>query len=447
MNSAMFFQRTLATVLRAAFPVFLVFLFFSQVSAQEKSTPKSEYGSSSAVWKRTIALLVKESLWIDRDAYDASHTLMIPLHYAFFSQDKEGISEFEILMARFAVNELPTDQLHQAQWMYFVSRYLVLKTQGGYPIEGSDAYLLQRLSFWLHNRWLFEPAYQWGRLPFFGTKERLKYLKSAEDKFDYSYYKAVTDYELFLFSIAADIDYVANKNDAVSKKISEPVRNTIREVLEGSVQVVRDSGQFTGKGGWLFQVGVWADHPDFQFAGHTKLAPDLKESPVTNVSEDSSHSHRWPLFFLSLVNAPGISKSDRNHLQKAYGGFCKQFHNEVVKVDGKKVLLRNYMDGRNGLYRYKYSTVGKNVHLGYGPYALSGILGESWYPFCANGNKVFESYKNAYPLTQEVVDIYVGPNTTRVRNPMFRWPDYFVDGFAQMHAYQAAYISRAMQTK
>ena len=69
-------------------------------------------------------------MWIERDAYDASHVLMIPSHYAFLSQDKEGISDFEVLMTRFAVNELPTDQLHQAQRMYFVSRYLVLKRRG-----------------------------------------------------------------------------------------------------------------------------------------------------------------------------------------------------------------------------------------------------------------------------------------------------------------------------
>lgn len=423
--------------------VLIAFIAPWHLFAQEKAL-ESQFGSSSVEWKKTISLLAKEPLWNDRDAYDASHSLMVPMHYAFFNKDEQGILEFELLMARFALNELPGGQLNQAQWMYLVSRYLALRSQTGIPLAGTDAYLLQRLSLWLHNRWLFEPAYQWERVPFFGTKERLAHLESPDAKFNANYYRAVLDYELFLFSIAGDLSNILETNRELSKTIPESVKSTIKEALVTGIQIILSRGSFTRSGGWLFQVGMWADHPDYMFAGHTKLEPNLRQKPLKGLAEDSSHSHRWPLFFVSLMNAHGVSPADKSDIQNAYKGFCSQFKSVVIKVDGKKVLLKNYMDGHNGVYRYKYATVGKNTKLGYGPYALSGILGMSWYPFCSDVNEVFEKYRKTYPLSQDVIDIYTGPNTTRDMNPIFRWPGYFANGFAQMQASQSAFVSKFM---
>lgn len=111
--------------------------FADHTASTEKSTHYSisEIGSSSDEWNKTIATLIKEPLWNLRDAYDASHTLMVPMHFAFASADIKGIKQFEYLMSKFARQELPGGQLNQAQWLYFVTRYLALKAEFNYDFS------------------------------------------------------------------------------------------------------------------------------------------------------------------------------------------------------------------------------------------------------------------------------------------------------------------------
>lgn len=403
----------------------------------------SEIGSSSAEWKKRILVLTREPLWSERDAYDASHVLMTPMHFAFAAGDENGIKQFEYLMGRFAGRELPSGQLTQAQWIYFVSRYLALRSEFNYPLSAVDSYLVQRVSNWLHSKWLYEPAYQWGQLPLTGAKSRIDLIK-AEFKWRFSYYPAIKDYELFLFSVASDMQFVFRKQ-AGKISIAPEVEGSIKEMRSAGVSVVRERGVFTDDGGWLFQPGIWSDYPDFRFAGHSELKPDLEERRVRNISEDSSHSHRWPLFFRSMIAATDSEGIERDLLIKAYHGFSKQFTQKVVIIKGRSVLLSNYMDGGNGVYRYKYATVGRNDKLGYGASALSGVLGVSWYPFANNVSGVYQVYKESYPLNEKTVSLYVGPNTIREVNPLFKWPGFFTDGFAELIARQGAYISMYYQ--
>lgn len=398
-------------------------------------------GSSSEEWKKTVAPLTNEPLWSLRDAYDASHVLMVPMHFAFVAGDKEGVDQFEHLISQFTQQELPGGQLNQAQWLYFVTRYLALRTEFNYSLSKSDAYLVQRISAWLHNRWMYEPAYQWGQLPLTGTKSRMNLITSTSKSWPLSYYPAVTDYELFLFSAASDIKFITEKLPETIKLQPQEISTSIDELVAAGVAVVRERGKFTSDGGWLFQVGTWADHPDFRFAGHTKIEKDLSERRLKDISEDSSHSHRWPLFFRSMIAATNNAQ-DRELLLNSYHGFSKQFSNNVVVMRDKSILLNNYMNGSNGLYRYKYATIGKNDKLGYGPNALSGILGESWYPFSSGVTNIYDIYERSYPLSKNTIELYVGPNTTRDRNPLFAWPQFFTDGFAELIAKQGAYISK-----
>ena len=45
-----------------------------------------------------------------------------------------------------------------------------------------------------------------------------------------------------------------------------------------------------------------------------------------------------------------------------------------------------------------------------------------------------------FPLSQTVVDLYVGPNTTRGRHPLVKLPDYFTNGFAELYTILAGKI-------
>lgn len=413
------------------------------VDHKNSETVISEIGSSSEKWNNTISLLTREPLWKVRDAYDASHVLMIPMHFAFAAGDTKGVKQFEYLMDRFARQELPGGQLNQAQWMYFVTRYLALRIEFNYPLNAVDSYLVQRTSNWLHNRWLYEPSYQWGEIPLTGIKSKISFIQT-KSKWPLSYYPAITDYELFLFSAASDLNFIYERQQ--EKILIDPqVKESIKEMQSDGIATILERGIFTSDGGWLFQPGIWRDHPDFRFAGHTELKANLEEKRVPNISEDSSHSHRWPLFFRSMIAASDADDRKRKLLLKAYKGFSKQFTRKVVIVQDGSILLKNYMDGSNGIYRYKYATIGSNENLGYGPSSLSGILGLSWYPFASNVSDIYQIYQKSYPLKENILNLYVGPNTTREVNPLFSWPAFFTDGFAELIAKQGAYISKNYQ--
>lgn len=396
--------------------------------------------SSHPVWASTISRLVQDPLWRDRDAYDASHALMVPMHYAFASNDARGISEFEGLFARFAAQEPPAGRLTQAQWMYFVSRYLALRGAFQRGFRPVDVYLSSRVVAWLHSQWLLDPAYQYGRLPFVGQKRRYEFLAQADDAaWPASYYDSVSDYDIFLFAIAADMQVV--RSSLLAADVDPDVWRPLDEIVSTGVAIVLDRGRFTDAGGWVFQPGVWTDHPDFRYAGHPTPLPDLEERRVAGISEDSSHSHRWPLWFRSLLRAPGIDDQQRMALRRASVGFSRQFVSRVVVLRNDGVLLNNFFDGRNGVYRYRYQTIGANGRLGYGPYELSGIMGEAWYCFADGVEEVYQAYAESYPLSAEVLELYVGPNTTRERHPLFSWPDFFTGGFAALIARQGRWIA------
>ncbi len=345
-------------------------------------------------------------------------------------------------MSKFARQELPGGQLKESQWMYFVTRYLSLKAEFGIPFGRNDSYLLQRASAWLHSRWIYEPAFQWGQLPLIGTQARMKLIYSKSKKWPASYYPAIRDYELFLFAAASDITFINHQQPETLKLNSTEVNASIKALTAEGVKAVRSRGEFTRDGGWIFQKGMFSDHADYIFAGNHEVRDDLKEKRIPDIAEDSSHSSRWPLWFRSMISAANESPENRAALLKAYHGYSLQFSRHVVVIKDKSVLLNNFMDGRNGVYRYRYATTGSNEILGHGPYSLSGILGQSWYPFLSGVSTIYSVYENSYPLSKSTVELYVGPNTTRSRNPLFVWPRFFTDGFSQLIAQQSSFLSR-----
>jgi hypothetical protein len=90
------------------------------------------------------------------------------------------------------------------------------------------------------------------------------------------------------------------------------------------------------------------------------------------------------------------------------------------------------MDGWNGVYRWGYVTQGENN--GYGPYELSGMFLYGWWSLLGSERvaDVHAAQVSRFPLPDHVLDVYVGPNTTRTRHPLMRHPQFFTNGFAQL---------------
>jgi len=184
-----------------------------------------------------------------------------------------------------------------------------------------------------------------------------------------SYYRGITDHELFFFAIAADLRYIASQVPRMQPLIEDA---SLEQIMAMADEVVKQRSK-TDMGGFLFDVGVWDDHPDHAYAGYYDLDYPQAKHPAQQGSWDSSHSHRWPWWLASYRDAYPPESEQYLFYDGLLQNLANQFAYCVVEYDAAGSLLNNYMDGRNGWYRVRETW-------GYGPYTLSStaIYG-SWY--------------------------------------------------------------------
>jgi hypothetical protein len=96
------------------------------------------------------------------------------------------------------------------------------------------------------------------------------------------------------------------------------------------------------------------------------------------------------------------------------------------------------MDGRNGVYRWGYASLGKDQ--GFGPYELSGILVSGWWAFLPGERTatLFRDLAAQFPLTEQLAAVYSGPVQRKPGSP----PGIMRDGTAELLARLAADLSR-----
>lgn len=64
--------------------------------ASETLTPEEQ-----SLYDNTVMAWLQDDLWRGRDLYETGHNLMIPMHYAFRSQNEEAIAAFSSFFERF----------------------------------------------------------------------------------------------------------------------------------------------------------------------------------------------------------------------------------------------------------------------------------------------------------------------------------------------------------
>ncbi len=385
------------------------------------------------LWERTVALYLGEALWLERDRYDAGHYLMVPLHSAFWLGERNWQNQFATHFRRFVANADITlsssNRLSWLQYLYLGSRFLVLSTQS----ERKDLIpvgLDNLLHSIVQKLWQEEPAWQWGREPFSGgIRERVLW-KLSTKAVQKSYYRAIIDEELFLFAIAADI--------RCYERLTKPRESwspTVSEILEVALRVFEEEVQLTDSGGWLFQPGVWWEHPDYAYAGHSEKVPGMQPQPVPGIAQETSHAHRFPLWLTSLADAYAPNEPQKTFYENLKKGLAFQFLNHVLVLPTPtfpSYRTTNFMDGHNGVYRWGYHTQGENN--GYGPYELSGTLTLGWWAFLGERDilEVYRDMAKRFPLPAEVVQTYIGPNTNRLRHPLVSDPESYWNGFREL---------------
>lgn len=392
-----------------------------------ETPPKTTFSCEHTLWQKTVEPYLKDPLWKPRDSYDAGHLLMVPLHYAFLAREKKWQTQFIDHFKRFVPQEMGSERLQRLQYLYLASRFLVLAQP-----NMAESTLKKRLFNFLFEEiaalWTLRPAWQWDHSDFpAGIKERLLFKLTLTSP-KYSYYTAIIDEEHLLFAIAADLITFA-------KASNTSVPPALTEIVSIAFEVYKDNVIWGDNNAWLFQPGAWQDHPDYLYAGHVQKIPKLPPAPISNIASDSSHTLRFPLWIRSLASAFPLGSQENVFFIKLHAGLEKQLWTKVLKAPDESFpgfRMTNYMDGRNGLFRYKYETVVTN--LGYGPFELSGSLLLGWWTFLGTERMlaVYKQIAQQFPLPQNMVDLYVGPNTTRDRHPLVKAPDSYYNGFHQL---------------
>lgn len=409
-------------------------------SRQDSTRPTVAYETDQQLWQRLVAAYLDEPLWRDSSshpqgvdlAYDAGHHLMVPLHAAFALQHEDWQRQIADLWARYVVadpSESPSTVLSRLQFLYVASRFMVLASDSGRR-DLIPARLPLLLLEEVIRLWQQEPAWMWGREPFpGGIQERLRW-KLDTPTTSPGYLRAILDEEMFLLSIAADLhSYDLTTGSLTANKV------VLDEILEIAFRALTQEVEWRGDDGWLLQPGVWAEHPDYLYAGQPAEIPGMAPIPVPGIAADTSHSHRLPLWLRSLERASADRPEHAAWYAGLVAGLDLQFRKHVVVLpDAGFPAYRttNFMDGNNGVYRWDFST--HSAGDGYGPYELSGTLMLGWWSFLGSQTvrQMYGLQSSLFPLAPSVIDLYVGPNTTRSVHPLVRRPDYYTNGFAEL---------------
>ncbi len=98
-------------------------------------------------------------------------------------------------------------------------------------------------------------------------------------------------------------------------------------------------------------------------------------------------------------------------------GLNRQFFSQVVvepSTEFPAYRTRNFMDGRNGVYRWGYLSAPND---GYGPFQLSGTLFYGWWTFVESprARKLYRAISAGFPYSWNLIETYRGVHTTQER--------------------------------
>jgi len=381
-----------------------------------REEPPASADDLHQLWSAVIDPTLRQTVTGGEQAQTFGTTLMVPLHAAFHLQDTQWEHTFADHFSRLAANPstLPTEDLGRLQYLYLASQFIDLAKESRQQ-DLIPPGLPDLLFSAVQTVWVKEPAWQWDRQPFPGGARERTLWRLDNRQVKKSYLRAINDVDFFVFAIAADLK--AYGGTPVQQK-------AWTQLLDDALSVARRT--FTQEvvpqpgGGWIFQPGVWTDHPEYQYAGNKEIHPGMKPAPVPGIAEDASHSLRFPLWLTSLMGAYPPKSEGSQFFEELRSGLEKQFFNKVLVRPSKNFpcyRMNNFMDGNNGVYRYNYESLGPGR--GYGPYELSGSMLYGWWAFLGTDRilGVYRDMAASFPWPKECVKIYLGPEPPKGYSP------------------------------
>lgn len=145
--------------------------------------------------------------------------------------------------------------------------------------------------------------------------------------------------------------------------------------------------------GYVFDQGMWRDHPDFAYAGYTEATypteANKKISPL--VGWDFSHSRRFVNVFNTLhdtLSVTGQSFPDDTVLIR----LANQVTYQIFNKDFNRPLFTNFWDGTSGWYRVGYNN---RSRFGYAPHVFSVVFLTGGYGLWGRFNPDIDRVMNA----------------------------------------------------
>ncbi len=359
------------------------------------ASPFEDSSINAKRWQNTVQPYLNEPLWETEMSYNAGHFLMVPLHAAFALKNTEWQQDFANHFARFAdsgYNNMGKTLLYRIHYLYLASQFIVLCQE-----SNADSLIpknLYDIIFTKINKtWNEDEIWQW-KYPkskistFKNMREKVLWKLYNSNSDEKIYYRAIMDDELFTMAIGADLKrYLYLK--------STPSNNTLDDMTQISVEVYQQRIKWNSDGGWVFQPGFWSQFEDFAYAGNDFVNDTLEKKIVADIAEDVSHSLRVPLWICSFQNTFETTNSNYTFFSSLKKGLEIQLFNTILIPPNKLqpfYLANNFMDGKNGVYRYHYN----NRPGGTGPYELSAHLSIGWWSFLGT-----ERTKNMYQFMTE----------------------------------------------
>ena len=389
------------------------------------------------LWKNTVSKYLEYDLWDEINCYDAGHVLLLPMYYAFTENDQEKMEDFHDLFERYAnyLKEVEYNyrywNLNHMQFNFLASNYINLCTETN-SVNRIRSELLD---------YLYDEAF------FACLLKREKYNIDQNPQNDYLYamerdYKAgrpTADLYQFHVTILFNLKEFSDNNEY---ELSEERINKINQALDIINRIYEEDVTFTEGDKWLLNVGDFDEYNDYAYMHYNDIEANMQPKEQENTTWDTSHFHRIPVFLQIIKKANKGNEEKVEYYNRLIKGLKEQFiENVLVKTDEDHDYYRttNFMDSRNGIYRYNYKTQKDDAYL---PYELSGTMLFGWWTFLGNGiNEIYKEIYKTFPLSQNAINTYVGPNTTRERNKYVQWPDYFENGFAELNCYLASEIN------
>ena len=213
------------------------------------------------LYAQTVSQLLTQDLWTSRDMYDASHYLMVPMHYAFSSGNDEKMAEFHQFFSRFFEDINGSDSYNFSeqspsvdlvQFYYWCCEYLrlcALTNSLDSAPDGLYDYLYQQVE------------YLYTEIPGNWNTEK-NYLTRAEQillhkEYPYSYYSSLSDMDFFPLASLCDLRIVAKISGWEDTQLLQKAATLAYCIFTDTTLITE-----TEKGGFLFQVGVTKDYPD-----------------------------------------------------------------------------------------------------------------------------------------------------------------------------------------